>query len=220
MHRAFRLATVLAVLTTSLMTFAPAPAQVPIPLQEQIRIFNSLPAAQQQSLIRELQSQLPPAQRDAILGMLQQGRDPRQQAVSTGEAELPTDFETTEPLDFRELIPKFGAGDTLVIEFVPREEPTIPLTAQEEQELPELLARFENGNPYRLDGAGRLYLPGVPAIELAGLDVDQATIRLRADANRGLLDIQAGELDGRHARQIEPAGAIESVGVAVLEAGE
>ncbi len=41
-------------------------AQVPIPVQEQVRVFNSLPPAQQQSLIRELQRQLPPAQRDSI----------------------------------------------------------------------------------------------------------------------------------------------------------
>jgi hypothetical protein len=40
-------------------------------MQEQVRLFNSLPPAQQQSLIRELQRQLPPAQREAVLGMLQ-----------------------------------------------------------------------------------------------------------------------------------------------------
>ena len=49
----------------------PALAQVPLPMQEQIQMFNSLPAAQQQALIREMQRQLPPAERDAILSALQ-----------------------------------------------------------------------------------------------------------------------------------------------------
>src|SRR5690606_13720229 len=48
-------------------------AQVPIPVNEQVRFFNSLPASQRQALIRELQSQLPPAQREAIIRALQGG---------------------------------------------------------------------------------------------------------------------------------------------------
>ena len=50
---------------------ATALAQVPIPVDEQIRLFNSMSPAQQQSLIRELQRSLPPAQREAIIGLLQ-----------------------------------------------------------------------------------------------------------------------------------------------------
>ena len=48
-------------------------AQVPIPVDEQIRLFNSMSPAQQQALIRELQRSLPPAQREAIIGLLQGG---------------------------------------------------------------------------------------------------------------------------------------------------
>src|SRR6476646_9859830 len=48
-----------------------ASAQVPLPMQEQVQMFNSLPASQQQALIRELQRQLPPAERDAMLSALQ-----------------------------------------------------------------------------------------------------------------------------------------------------
>jgi protein involved in polysaccharide export with SLBB domain len=190
------------------MTSAPAPAQVPIPLQEQIRIFNSLPPSQQQALIRELQSQLPPAQRDAILGMLQQGRGSAQQSAPTGDTELPAALEATEPFDFESLIPKFAARDTLVIEFRPRENPTVPLTSDEEQALPEVLTRFENGNPYRLDDAGRLYLAGVPAIELAGLDVDQATTRVRAEPQLRAVDVTLTRLP------LEPVGteALEPFG--------
>ena len=59
---------------------ATALAQVPIPVDEQIRLFNSMSPAQQQSLIRELQRSLPPAQREAIIGLLQgDGNAERQQ---------------------------------------------------------------------------------------------------------------------------------------------
>jgi hypothetical protein len=52
-----------------------AQAQVPIPIEEQVRLFNSMSPAQQQALIRELQRTLPPAQREAIIKVLQ-GGDP------------------------------------------------------------------------------------------------------------------------------------------------
>ena len=36
-------------------------------------------------------------------------------------------------------------------------------------------------NPYRLDDSGFLHLPGFPPVHLAGLDTDQAVVRLRAE---------------------------------------
>ena len=44
-----------------------------------------------------------------------------------------------------------------------------------------LLKRWRNGNPYRLDDSGFLHLPGLPPIGLAGLHVEQAKVRLRAE---------------------------------------
>jgi protein involved in polysaccharide export with SLBB domain len=44
-------------------------------------------------------------------------------------------------------------------------------------------------NPYQLDNAGILYLPGVPAIELAGLDVTQATVRVRTEPQLTPFDV-------------------------------
>ena len=44
-----------------------------------------------------------------------------------------------------------------------------------------LLQRWINGNPYRLDDSGSLHLPGLPPIYLAGLHVEQAKVRLRAE---------------------------------------
>ena len=177
MSRACRVAALAAVFVSYLVS-VPAFAQVPLPLEEQVREFNNLPAAQQQALIRELQRQLPPAQREAVIGRLLQGQ-PQGGAPSDGEEEeaQPERRESEPLLDLEELFPRFGGGDTLVIEFQQRVAAP-PDIGQEDLE--ELLRRLEDGNPYRLDDSGRLYLPGVPAIELAGLDVSQATVRLGA----------------------------------------
>ena len=166
-----------------LSPFAPALAQVPIPVQEQVRLFNSLPPAQQQALIREMQRSLPPAQRQAIIQMLQEGGDV---SLEEGDAEAAPGFEETLPLDSEDqsLIPteflRLRAGSTLVIEFAPRADaPAVSPT--EQLRIDDFRERLARGNPYQLDGAGILYLPGVPAIELAGLDVTQATVRLRTE---------------------------------------
>jgi protein involved in polysaccharide export with SLBB domain len=200
-HRELCLARILVVLVT-MVGVGPSWAQVPIPLQEQIQQFNSLPTAQQQALIRELQRQLPPAQREAILGMLQGGRGGG--GEEDGEAVLEErggreGLEELEGLDLEELFPKFGALDTLVIEFTPQ--PEVPVLA-------EFVERLRDGNPYKLDEAGRLYLPGVPAIELAGLEVGEATIRLRAQRELRALEIAVTRLP------LEPIGteALEAFG--------
>lgn len=162
-------------------------AQVPIPMQEQVRLFNTLPPSQQQSLIRELQRQLPPAQREAILGMLQ-GRggadeelDPDAAAALSAALEGET---ATEELGARDLEePRLRPRDSLVIEFEQREDDVAALlrTPDEQEQLDEFQERLAKGNPYQLDGTGMLYLPGVPAIALAGLDVDEATVRVQAE---------------------------------------
>ena len=41
--------------------------------------------------------------------------------------------------------------------------------------------RLASGNPYELDEFGHLYLPGVPRMALAGLNVDEASVRLKAE---------------------------------------
>ena len=49
---------------------------------------------------------------------------------------------------------------------------------------------MRTGNPYRLDDSGFLHLPGILPIRLAGLDVIQANIRLRAEpALAGLVSL-------------------------------
>lgn len=161
-------------------------AQVPIPVQEQVRVFNSMTPAQQQSLIRELQRSLPPAQREAILGMLQGQASPQDAGDLDLDAEsalrdaIEGQGPGTEPLDSE---PRLSPRDTLVIQFEPREGDARALlrTVAEQQQIVEFLERLQEGNPYQLDNSGMLYLPGVRAIPLAGLNVDQATVRVQAE---------------------------------------
>jgi protein involved in polysaccharide export with SLBB domain len=175
-----------ALLVGAFFATGPAFGQVPIPMQEQIQLFNSLPPSQQQALIRELQRQLPPAQRQAILGMLQQPQtggaadelDPAAtmalDEALQGQRPGGVDGDALQP-------PRFRGRDTLVIEFGTREGAPVSLSADEQTRFVEFRERLAKGNPYELDGAGRLYLPGIPAIALAGLNVDEATVRIQAE---------------------------------------
>jgi polysaccharide export outer membrane protein len=173
-----------------LVPVARVAAQVPIPVQEQVQLFNSLPPAQQQALIREMQRSLPPAQREAIIQMLQEG------GADQAESETTTlDFTDEEGMPFEALqdplafsADRLRARSTLVIEFTLRPDGP-PMDPSEQQRVEDFRNRLARDNPYQLDGAGMLYLPGVPAIELAGLDVSQATVRLRAERQLNPFDM-------------------------------
>ena len=78
-------------------------------------------------------------------------------------------------------VPRLRPGDTIVIGFEPSEDDPRRASARPTSSGVELLDRLEKGNPYQLDGSGLLYLPGVSAIPLAGLDADQATVRIQAE---------------------------------------
>jgi protein involved in polysaccharide export with SLBB domain len=167
-----------------------AAGQVPIPVDEQVRMFNELPPAQQQALIRELQQQLPPAQRQAIVGMLQ-----GQEGRSTDEGEEAGDetgrrgrSNALEGLDLESLIEKpevrLAGGDTVVVELAARADPLTGLPPADEELRPdvaELKERIAGGNPYQLDDGGQLLLPRVRPIALAGLNIEEATIRIQAE---------------------------------------
>ena len=146
-------------------------------------MFQSLPPAQQQALIRELQQELPPAQRQAILRILQSGAEPGEEELAPGEEgeeEGSLDF-PSERFDLREEEePRFTPGSTVVVQFsVPEDGPELDAdTASTRQALLDRLAR---GNPYTLDGSGQLLLPGIPPIALSGLNEDEATVRVGAE---------------------------------------
>ena len=191
--------------------------QVPIPLQEQVRVFNSLPAAQQEALIRELQSQLPPAQREAVIGMFMQRQGQGVGDASVSPAAIdPTLFaaDIVAGLELEEFDETLGPGDTIVVEFTDRTSGDSS-TAEELERRAEFLERLEDGNPYRLDSAGRLYLPGVPPIELAGLTVDQATVRLGVERELRRYDLTLTHLP------LTPIGteALEPYGYELFRAG-
>lgn len=57
-----------------------------------------------------------------------------------------------------------------------------------------LLNRLRRGNPYRLDKFGVLELPSVPPIELSGLTVEEAALRLRTEPALAAFDIVVTEL--------------------------
>ena len=111
----------------------------------------------------------------------------------------------TEPLGVPQGGHRFVGGDTLVIEFaaaeaeaeaeaeVEAEDPGTgqdniaePILNQSEleriQQLAQLIEHLTAGNPYELDSVGYLYLPGVRRMLLAGLNVDEAAIRIRVES--------------------------------------
>ncbi|MGH8232528.1 MAG: SLBB domain-containing protein [Steroidobacteraceae bacterium] len=55
------------------------------------------------------------------------------------------------------------------------------LQAEERQKLEELIEQIRARNPYELDRNGELVLPGIPAMQVAGLTEDLATRRVQAD---------------------------------------
>ncbi len=78
-------------------TSASSPA--PTPIEEQIRLFNSLPPAQQAALIRELQRSLPPAQRDAVIRLLQ-GEGNVEEAEAAARKAIAEQGARFQPADF------------------------------------------------------------------------------------------------------------------------
>src|SRR5690606_30906468 len=95
---------------------------------------------------------------------------------------------------------KFGGDDSLVINFTLREGPNAPQTDRTPEELREFQRRLADGNPYQLDRSGQLYLPGVPAIAMAGLNVDEAVIRLEAERSLRMFEVEITRLP------LEPIG--------------
>jgi polysaccharide export outer membrane protein len=78
-------------------------------------------------------------------------------------------------------------------------EPAPELTPEERTKLPELINLVRSRNPYQLDTAGALQLPGFAPIMLAGLDDSQATHRLRALMQFDKLDVKVSRLPVRKA---------------------
>jgi polysaccharide biosynthesis/export protein len=78
-------------------------------------------------------------------------------------------------------------------------EPAPALGAEERDELQELITLVRSRNPYQLDWAGQLQLPGFAPIPLVGLDQEQVTLRLQAVPALSKLEIKATRLPVRKA---------------------
>lgn len=138
------------------------------PTPEQIEVFRNLPPDQQRTVLEAVTER---------------------SGASRREDESLPDPNVTAPLESREGTPleriergppRIEGGATLVLE--------VSVKNDEEETNPDLAAtlaarqaRIVAGNPYHLDRDGRLSLPALPPIPLAGLTARQAEQRLNAE---------------------------------------
>jgi protein involved in polysaccharide export with SLBB domain len=94
--------------------------------------------------------------------------------------------------------PPFKAGDSLIIDLKLRQRPDRP--ARLSEQLEGLRDRILERNPYRLDPAGQLALPGFEPITMLGLTEKLAAMRLGADKDFVEFTVKITRLD------IKPTG--------------
>lgn len=173
-----------------------------------VYICASAPIAQAQQLSdltpeqQQLLNQLPPAQRQELIDRYRQATTVAPPAATSpttgGDIRLPMpDEPEEEPARF-----EFDVGDTLIV--------TTKLDADvgSDQEVADLSAGVDEGNPYRIDHVGNLQLPGIASIALAGLTEEQAEIRLNADPSLRGIKVKVYRLPVRDltGKDLEPFG--------------
>lgn len=134
---------------------------------EQLELLDALPTSQREAILREIRQQERPGERtleDSGIGAEQYLNIPEPESESEDDG-----------------IPRLSANSTIVIEFSLPEEQITQFSPENGVQVGEFRQRLQVGNPYRLDEEGFLYLPGVEAIALAGLNVDEAMVRLEAE---------------------------------------
>ncbi len=155
-------------------------AQTPTP--EQMAIFKSLPPEAQKQLLEQVMEEQGQASTEKPPAEDKPGPAPAPQAKDD-------DFNLRiRPRIEGDIV--LRAGDSLLVQLaIP--EPKLgqpPLKEEESERLQDLADRAARGNPYRLTRQGALELPGLAPIPLAGLIVEEATLRLNLDtALRGLV---------------------------------
>ncbi len=181
----------LALHSTSAAAQVPSGAMTP----EQQRLYNQLSPAQRSAIERQLKST------DA--------RRASDSGAQAGSEEQPVAVEPVTGTEAPDEPPRIGAGDTVVISVtLAANDNTAAPTAAERRAREDLAERLRRGNPYALDQAGLLALPGVDEIMLGGLTEAQAMLRLGAEpALRGLdLTLTLLPLDPVGADAVEPFG--------------
>jgi protein involved in polysaccharide export with SLBB domain len=144
--------------------------------------------------------QLAPAPQQAVLDMLSRSADTVQRDPDL--ATPPTATPPAEARDYTDVTARQGDAriqgrDTVLLDLAMR--PVDPLTGQpyadvRKEELQARIALLLKGNPYKLDEAGVLRLPGVPAVPLAGLTEGQATARLASELALGGMTVRVSLL--------------------------
>jgi len=203
----------------------PVLGQVPTPTPQQLQMLNSLPPAMREqalSQLRQLQSQ-----------SQGQGNGQQLEFPEVVRQSPETEFSPEELGLVLGLPPRLTIGSTIVIEFtlledriealreaerevqrdaqravLPDMRPTLRRETMSEEDRIELEAfrdRLAAANPYQIDVAGNVYLPGVPTIALAGLTVEEAATRIRAEPSLRDMNISVTLLP------------LERVGVEALE---
>lgn len=197
-----RLLSFLSLLLVLVMPFA-AQAQSISLTPEQQRMLNQLPPTQRQAAMQQLRNLQRSAEEKAP------GLD--EETMPDLQAQPPIDEEEQEP----EGPPVFASGDTLVLE-VERREPVGENRRgppDEQEVLDATRERILKRNPYRLDALGRLALPGIDDISLAGLTEEQASLRVAAEPPLSEFRIFVTRLP------LEPVGvdALEPFGYGLFE---
>ncbi len=175
-------------------------AQTPTP--EQLAIFKSLPPEAQKQLLDEMLKQQGQTARPAEQGA-------PETAPAVPKAAPPEDLNLRVRPEFTGE-PALRAGDTVLVQLaVP--EPAAgapPLEPAFVARAGQLVERAAQNNPYRLNRAGELQLPGLPSIALAGLTLGEATMRLELDpALRGLdVTLTLLPLDAQGTEALKPFG--------------
>ena len=193
------LAVIAAALVLSAVSVDTSFAQVPTPTPEQLQLLNSLPPAQRQALMDQY--------RNFQRQQAQQGGAPEPQPGDIDPlTELLFEPELTEEEELElEEDPRLEPGSTVVIEF--------NLASIAAAGSASVQQRLLEGNPYVLDESGFLNLPGIPRIGFGGLNVDEAGVRLEADAALQDFDMFVTLLP------LEPTGAdgLERFGYSLFE---
>ena len=177
-----------------------AMAQTPTP--EQLAIFRSLPPETQKQLLDEMQKE----QDKAPVKKPEAATAPSSAVEPEAKAE---DFNLRIRPDFKgEIV--LRAGDSLLVQLsIAKSAREQPAPSQDERvRLESLSDRAVHGNPYRLTRHGTLELPGLAPIPLAGLTVDEATLRLELDtALHGLsVSLTLLPLDAQGTDALKPFG--------------
>jgi protein involved in polysaccharide export with SLBB domain len=190
---------------------SPAHAQLSSPTAEQIELFRSLSPEDRQAVMEQLGidpasagdlgNASPSAGRQGASDRNTQRGGPSEQALAERmlrDKILRPDDSILIDIDFKRDRPARveSQEEGMPPVSIPAEVAPV-LTPQEQTDYKDLIDLVRSRNPYLIDGAGQLQLPGFDPIPLAGLDEKQATHRLSAVVRFQKLDVKVTKLPVR-----------------------